>query len=445
MRIQSLFALLFTVSFLATPALSQHDLNSTFLRESWVSTFNNPAWVPNKKLHIGLPTFYFNASVNAPNLKSIVDLNDWNVDIDWTELVDKVGEDIRLGWDAEIHPLYFSMGLGNFRFGLEYSVQHKTSFRIGGDLVRFLANGNMPYANEALDFAPSIYSVSYHSIALPFSVEKDKWTFGIRPALVKGIAAMHTPTSQLNLTTDTNTGEMTLAGEIAVEGSATLIPDMNTDLGIDFNGNFLQNGFRLQNNTGFSLDLGTRYRATENLTLGASITGLGLINWDKEVLSYTAEGASSLTGLEFEGFAQGDTLNLGDQVEVWVENFESETKESASFTTPLAKNIYLTGQYQINGLFEVGAILYGELLNGQFDPAFALNGRVHAGKILAFGLTYGMRQKKWTHIGANLLVKAGPVQFFLASDNVLTAFNPTGNSSTNFRVGLALAFGKDAL
>lgn len=445
MRFQSLFIGISLVIFLAGSAAAQHDLNSSFLRESWVSTFNNPAWVPSKKLHIGLPTTYFNASVNAPNLKSIVDLNGSDIAIDWAELVNKVGDEIRLGWDAEVHPLYFSMSIGKFRVGLEYSVTHKSSFRLGGDLVRFLANGNMSYANEILDMAPRLYSVNYQSVSIPFSVERDKWTFGIRPALIKGIAAVHTPTSQLNLSTDPNTGDMTLAGEIAVEGSAMLVTDVTNDLGVDFNSDFLANGLNLRNNTGFSVDLGAKYQASDNLSLGASITGLGQINWDRQVVRYSAEGASTLTGFEFNGFAQSDTLDFGDQAEVWVENFEATTTEGTAFTTALTKNIYLTGQYKINGLFEVGGVIYGEMLNGDFDPAFAINARVHAKDILAFGLTYGMRQRKWTHLGANLLVQAGPVQLFLASDNILAAFNPTGNSSTNFRFGMALAFGKDVL
>ena len=46
-RYISIYALLLVLTLPTTGA--QHDLGTTFLKETWASTFHNPAWVPEKK------------------------------------------------------------------------------------------------------------------------------------------------------------------------------------------------------------------------------------------------------------------------------------------------------------------------------------------------------------------------------------------------------------
>jgi len=55
---------------------------------------------------------------------------------------------------------------------------------------------------------------------------------------------------------------------------------------------------------------------------------------------------------------------------------------------------------------------------------------------------YGFNSRSAANVGFHVGFKPGPVQFYFASDNLLTAFQPYASPQVNLRMGLSLAFGK---
>ena len=422
---------------------AQNDLSSSFLREAWVSTFNNPAWVPEKKVHIGLPTLFVGGGVSNIDLESMLLTQGDSTVVDLEAVMNTVGDEVRAGFEVAAHPVYFSMAFGSYRIGLEYSINHHTSIGVPGDLVKFLAKGNAPFADRVLNLGPNLYSTTYHKFSIPFSYERENWTFGIRASLLKGVAALSTERSQLELTSDMDKNEMYVQGDYMIQSSALLAIDTSSSLGASLNEDFIDDLFTT-NNTGFSLDVGVRFQPTEKISLGASMTGIGKIKWNQSIVNLSTTADATIEGVTFRGLEDGVEIDEEAGLDSLINAVDFFAQAGDDFSTALPQNIYLTASIWLNEFLEGGVVAYGQFVNGNFDPAFAINARLHA-SVIAIGLSYGMKYNQFTNLGANLTVQVGPAQLFAATDNILTAFKPKAFPSSSARVGLAIAFGKDKM
>ncbi len=77
---------------------------------------------------------------------------------------------------------------------------------------KFAAFGNAPYIDQTLDLGPEVYTVTYQQLAIPFSFEKEKWTIGVKPSILKGVLSVHTEKSELELYTDPEYYQLSLNG-----------------------------------------------------------------------------------------------------------------------------------------------------------------------------------------------------------------------------------------
>ncbi len=433
---------LFLCIFIGTPLFAQQDLTTLFLSETWASTFSNPAWVPEKRAHIGLPSMYFSTSGASINVTDLIDFSQNNPTLDLGEVANAVEDEIFAQADLSIHPIYFSIALKDFRVGLEYSLMNKSFVQVPGDLIRFGAFGNAPYIDQTLELAPSLYNTAYQKLSFPISYQKENWTFGFRPAFLHGIVSVNTVESELSLYTDPEFYQLTLNGNFNIQSSSILALDSDQNLGVNFNEDFLNNGLSWKSNGGFSIDLGARFQVNQKLKMGASIINIGQITWDKNVTSFTSEGTQNYNGIDLNPLVSGDSLDIDETVDDLVRTFQLKSDNISGFKTKLPVGFYLNGSYKVTESFSADAVVYAELFNKQLYPSFALNGRIRVLKFFYFGLSYGMRYNQWNNLGINTLIQLGPVQLFGATNNILTLFDPLGNSSTNGRFGMAVAFGK---
>ncbi len=421
---------------------AQHDLTTSFIPEIWASSFTNPAWVPEGKIHVGLPSFYYNNKGFSNDLRNFIDFSGNNPLFDLGKFANEINSDFQFQAQQIIHPIYFSIKLNNFRVGLEYSLQNNSVVTVPADLFRFSAFGNSPYVGQTLNLGPKIYSVASQSLSIPISFESNKWTFGIRPALVNGIFSIETKRSDLELYTNPEYYQLSLNGDFLIQSSGVLSSNPNSIIGAELLDNVIANGLSWKGNSGINLDLGVRYRHNDKLSLGLSLVGIGQITWNQNVQAFSSNGIAAFKGIDLNGIIDGDSINIENVVDDVVESFQLNQEEIADFKTETAKKVYLNARYQINEFVETGGIFYGEFFNGKIEPAFALNFRVKTGNLLSIGVTYGAHYNQWNHVGVNFLLELGPVQIFAGTNNLINISNLVGRESTNLRVGLSAAFGE---
>ncbi len=202
-------------------------------------------------------------------------------------------------------------------------------------------------------------------------------------------------------------------------------------------------------NTGFGFDLGITANLTDKLTLSASIIDIGSITWKTDTYEYTTRGKYNYGGLDLFSYSNADTLNtqlLTEDLERIADeltdklDIRNTTEPGYSYTTPLHTRGYLSGTYQLMDDLTVGALFYFDNTRIGTQPGFAISARKPFGKWVTAGATYAVRNGRFNNLGVNATGHFGPLQIYLATDNIIGAVNPLGSKNVNLRLGFNLVF-----
>ncbi|WP_036152115.1 DUF5723 family protein [Maribacter forsetii] len=214
---------------------------------------------------------------------------------------------------------------------------------------------------------------------------------------------------------------------------------------------------------GLGVDLGFTYHLSERTTLTGSLLDIGFIYHSGDSKSYNLKGNTSVEGIEIdvlENFASLDRdfwQELVDEIEDVVP-FETDTKGYVSFRpTKLyasirndfgepvgnggSQNCDCTagssgGELRTTYRNSFGGQLY--MINRPRGPQMALTGFYtrRIGNALAFKGTYTVDKFSKTNIGLGMNLQAGPVNFYVMADNLLSYNNIAATNYASFQLGL---------
>ncbi|WP_396632110.1 DUF5723 family protein [Maribacter sp. R86514] len=215
---------------------------------------------------------------------------------------------------------------------------------------------------------------------------------------------------------------------------------------------------------GLGVDLGFTYHLSERTTVTGSLLDVGFIYHSGDSKSYSLKGNTSVEGIEIdvlENFASLDRdfwQELVDEIEEVVP-FETDTKGYVSFRpTKLyasirndfgepvgnggSQNCDCTagssggGELRTKYRNSFGGQLY--MINRPRGPQMALTGFYtrRIGNALAFKGTYTVDKFSKTNIGLGMNIQAGPVNFYVMADNLLSYNNIAATNYASFQLGL---------
>jgi len=313
------------------------------------------------------------------------------------------------------------------------------------DIASLMANGTASYVGKNTSMSPELQLTSYLENALGFSYEVTKQLrIGARVKLLNGIVGMRTKASDLNIAVDENYN-ITAAADMRVLTSG--IYDLNQS---DYSfSDHVSNYFK---NNGFGLDLGGTYKLTDKITLAASLTDIGQINWKNNTYEYTLDKTTAhytFKGIEATDLLHNNTKPLEAQIDSIKKNFKPVEKQTGTFKSPLPSKMYLSGSFEVTKGFTAGAILFAEKFHGRFGPGLALAMNKNFGKVLSTSLSYTVSNRSYNNFGAGISLNLAPVQIFVVGDNLLNIpvvlaakqeLNPYLNSTQVFNVRAGLNF-----
>jgi outer membrane biosynthesis protein TonB len=82
------------------------------------------------------------------------------------------------------------------------------------------------------------------------------------------------------------------------------------------------------------------------------------------------------------------------------------------------------------------------IYNGAMDLAFSLGVQTRVKRLLQLGVNYSIYNRNAFNLGAGMGLNLGPLQIFLASDNILSAVSFQNAQNAHANLGLSLAFGR---
>lgn len=236
---------------------------------------------------------------------------------------------------------------------------------------------------------------------------------------------------------------------LEAEGTASI--DIDADLETSFEGlDLLTNGkdyideikFKASGmgvaGLGAAVDLGFSWRATQQVTLSASLVDLGFIRWTK---GCTQVAHSNTRDLQFNSEALGDLARFADvvssssPVNMDILRLEIDEQGAKSRTTHLSSTLTVGADYVLNDKMTLGA-LYSRHNAGIFSQdEVTVSANMRPSKLVEVAVSYSPLSCAGKSAGVAL--KVGPL--FLGTDYIYTGKN---TRSCNALVGVFIPLGK---
>lgn len=424
-----------------TIAIAQQNFTLYNMPYAYQRTYQNPALVPKVKVHIGLPAIsstYLNLSNSGAALDDIlVQRPDDSVVVDFGNFIAGMKDDnaIRFQTNHDIFSLgikisknYFSLNVTE-KFFVE-AIYPKTFFE-------FLFYGNGNYLGEEMDFGIGLTALHYREYGLSYTRELfDRWSVGARVKYLYGMENIWTERSKLSLYTDPDDFSITATSDFLIH-TAGLGTDFDDVPGYLFN----------KGNTGLGLDIGASFQLNNRFSFSAAVSDIGRINWKEDAKSYmNANGEATFTfsGFDLNQVFDDSTDVFGEMLDSMAKLFDVDsTFEAYKSTLPIKAHV--GGRFNLNDKFNVGLVLYGMYYDKNFSPGLSASINVQLSKILSASLNYSIYNNSFANIGTGFTLNAGPVQWYLMSDNILGAFRPFKTKNFHLQSGINLVFGKQKL
>jgi Family of unknown function (DUF5723) len=429
-----IFALIFAmVCNYAAKAQDQWMLHMPTLHQSYI----NPAHQLKNKFEISLPSFAFDFNTGGINLKDGISKNNDGVNIiDLKKIVGSLQDNHPFNGNFTVNTIDIGFKLKSLSLYAGHYVQSQTSFVLDKELANLLVNGNAPYIGKTIDLDIVGASSTFQQFYLGASKQIGKLAIGAKVKYVNGWYDVRSESSKITLTTAEDYYQIKLVNDIRLQSSGALSYNGDID-SISLNTDFTNAGF-FTGNSGFALDLGLSYQVTKNLSVMASATDLGSIEWFDKAKTFTNNKTTSLNGINIKSIIDGEeTEDIADSLKGAFDLVQT----NGSYSVPLnaqinAGVIYVNQGYTLSAIYNTQAYVD----HNKYSLSFQASKQV--GKALGLGLSYSIKNNDYNNIGFLAHLSLGPVNVFAVTQNIFSALDSRKISGVNGRLGLSLAFGR---
>ena len=398
---------------------------------------SNPALLQDHKVSVAL--FSVGGGFLTPiSLSDAGEVRDGTLYIDPDQFINRLkprGNDQRFAVNAEA--LAFNYRHKGWQVGASHAIRGQGSFDMPKGLAQVAAYGNGRYVGQELLLAPRFTMHAYQEFGINGAVTiTDGFTIGARLKYLAGAAALTTGTADVRLYTDPDYYQSSVTTNMSISSAGVPLSFDSTGAHIGSIEGLAGAG------NGFGIDLGLAYRHGDNLQFGLSLRDLGTLVWKRDAMTHSSNGSFSFSGYEgsvFNNTGEGYDFDVAQTIDSLVAQLNFESKEGR-FRTDLPTTIQATARYRLGAGTSFDGTIYAAKA-GVWHSGFGVGVAQRFGKFGQVGGLAGLRTGG-AFLGANLLVDLWGPQFYVACDNVLTAFNTSDAYDAYVRAGINLTFGQ---
>jgi hypothetical protein len=420
-----------------SPGFAQQAL--TLFNMPWIgqSTQVNPSLIPEDKLYVGIPMLgstsllFTNSGFTWRDLHRVRTDDSISMEVEYaiSKLSDK--NFISLSVRSNILEAGYRYGKNYFTFNISEKANFNLTFPKA--LFDLIFKGNAAFIGQEVTLSRTSFDVTHHrEYALGMAREiNSKVTVGGKFKYLYGMENFSSAKSNLSFYTAPDDYQLELSSDYIINTSTT----GNAKKGSS------DNYFFGLKNTGFAIDLGTSYRFNDRWKFQASVIDLGYIKWSSNVKNYVAEsGEYKFNGIDINQYMNDEegSSNVLDSLS----NSFGPTENSDPYKTYIPTHIYANALYQINAKSTVSGMLHGQVFRETVQPTITAAYNRKVLNCLAASINYSMINHHFNNVGAGVSVNAGPVQFYLISDNLIGTINPLSNHTLHVNFGINLVFGR---
>ena len=408
------------------PAHAQRNLALYSMPGLQQASHVNPGFIPDASLVIGLPLI---SNINAGFSNNGFTLKDiggsgWGLNglrLNYETILPIVENDNIAGGGLNTNLLTIGYRLKNDYIAFESSENVVGTFYYPKDAIQFgsdIHNGNFN-PGQVYNLNGLAYDLThFRDFSFVYARDFGRASAGVRIRYLVGLENYSSAGPGLVLTSTEETGVYQIQGQLELWAAGVQ----------SFSGEGSYPIWGQANNTGFAFDFGTTYSLGEKLKASFSVVNLGGIHWvsgvNRSVLANEIESPRTKIDEIFDGF------------------IDKEGAANLSYSTALPTLFNLGSAYQMNEQSTFNLLLNSRYIHGKHSLGAALSYSRKFSPGFRGSLTYSAVKGSLLNLGGGIVAKAGPLQLFLVTDNLLSAFNPSGSHNTNVSVGVNLVFHK---
>ncbi len=431
---------------LATGALAQSELTLPFLRDVFQSSYINPTVIPEHTFSLGLPgnsSVYTQFITNGFRPGKVVSIKNDTLHIDPNKLLSELSDKnlIYSGSSVDLFHLRVKIRNGFYWIGARSNVE--VNFQYPKDFIELAIKGNGAFIGRSMDFSNLNFDATlYNEYSYGMALEYNRWVFGGRVSLLQGLSNIQFDPKSLNMKVDTLNFRQTINSDARLN-VAGIPMDSEGKPNIDqfSDVNYITNYLSSFKNRGFALSAGATYKMSDRLRFSASFYDLGYIHWKDSVTNYNLKGQSSFSGIDvLHQYLNGEKIDGAAILDTIIDDFNRDTVNKA-YTTYLKPKFNLSVSYNLFRRTVVGFSASG-VYNKKLYPAFTLGLQQGLGRFLNLLTTISYNQKTIQNLGVGFVIKPGPFQFYVVTDNIFPIFSPDYTTNMNVRFGMNIVLGR---
>ncbi len=394
----------------------------------------NPAWMPDGKVFVGIPVLsgvhlHFN---NKLSYNEIFTKENNQITVDIDKVLSKLQKQNMLSFQSKISILHLGAKLPNgLGISLFANERIEADFLYPRDIVDMVWNGNDGFLGEEVKIGQAgLRATHFREIGLGLSYPVNRQLdVGVRAKFLVGMLDASTPGNmKVNLTTGTSFFE--LEGELKKAQLRTSGVDIYDGSEGDLGSHLVMNG-----NTGFAFDIGAEYKLSRYYSIAGSLLDIGFISWKENIVNETlSDSTFTYSGINLDGV--GDIRDaLEDSL---FSRFETEETNEA-YTTWLPLKGYGSWIYHYDSKTDLYASIGARMIHGQLKMLYGGGVTREFGRVFTGSLSAMKMPQQFFNIGGAFTLKGGPVQFYMAADQVIN-FSAPDFEAFDFRFGINFIF-----
>ena len=408
--------------------------------------FQNPAFIPDQRLFVGIPVLSGVQSAYAHpfSYNDVLERDSYDsITFKVENFLDKVArnDEFRLYSDVDIFSFGTSISNGKFFIGLSVRERYSQHIMIPENLCNLLWYGNASpqLFGEHANIAPSFDAIAFDEWGVSFSgyAMKKKMTWGGRLKYFSGRINATTVKSEFEVYTDTATYEIHMRSDFEMQTS-----------GIDDIEHYLDqrvSSLVFPGNNGIGVDLGLSYRFNDHISISASVLDIGFVRWKSRTMAFVSHYPGEefvFKGLTLKDFVEilSDLNTFGTKVTDSIMDLANiDTVYDLKYTSWLPARYNLGGSYSLNEHHRFNLLLNGISWRHHFFPAISVSYYYQLPRLLGLMVSYNIFNYQYLNIGAGFSINPGPVQLYAVTDNLPGLIFYHGTNSSSFRFGINIS------
>ena len=403
-------------------------------------SYLNPAFIPNNRVVVSIPSFYNNLSINGPAYSDVIKNNGVEDYIDINSLLSNLQPTNYLREDMEIQTLGLCLSVGPVGIQAYHKVKFNAFIAYPEELPSLIWEGNTQFLGESVNIGSEFLLHSHSEFGLGASLKLSGLTVGARAKYLNGIGHLSTERNDLEILTDEGDFSIEFGSDYRINSANSLDYNSLNDINLNFSIGDINWNELFSANNGLSFDIGAQLDLGK-FELSAAINDIGYVNFDTDVRNYSSQGSFSYEGLDISNVLSGQDVELSGIVDTLANllNFE-ENNEGFRYVIPSSQ--YLMIKYKIADNWDLGISYFHESYKPAPVNSLSISAGAGLGNIFRLRGAYTIRNDNYTNLGLGVSAKLTFLELFLLTDNVLVISDPLGARDFNLLAGLNFAISR---